>query len=116
VFIRLNRFEEAKAMGEEAIALQFDYAALRGHFYNIAFVQGDTAAMKQQVDWASARPGEYAHLNWQAGAAAFAGQWQKAREFNNRAAELAEQRKLAEVAGEIVSSDAEWAAVLGKCG
>ena len=102
-------------MGEEAIALKFDNAGTRIHFYNIAFIQRDTAAMKQQVDWASGRPGEYAHLNWQAGAAAFAGQWQKAREFSNRAAELTEQRKLPEEAGNSVSSNAEWAAVLGQC-
>jgi hypothetical protein len=114
-FIRLNRFEEAKAMGEEAIALKFDNPGTRTHFYNIAFIQRDTAGMKQQVDWASGRPGEYAHLNWQAGAAAFAGQWQKAREFSNRAAELTEQRKLPEKGGNSRSSNAEWAAILGYC-
>ena len=114
-FIRLNRFEEAKAMGEEAIALKFDNAGTRTHFYNIAFIQRDTAGMKQQVEWASGRPGEYAHLNWQAGAAAFAGQWQKARDISNRSAELTEQRKLPEEAGNSVSSNAEWAAVLSQC-
>ena len=71
--------------------------------------------MKQQVDWASARPGEYMHLNWQAGTAVFAGQLQKARELSNRAAEFAQQRNLQERAGEIVSMNAEWAAVLGQC-
>jgi eukaryotic-like serine/threonine-protein kinase len=115
VFIRLNRFEEAKALSEEAMALKFDSASTHGNFFNIAFIQGDTAAMKQQVNWSSGRPGEYAHLNWQADAAAFAGQWQKAREFSNRAAELTEQRKLQEEAVNILSSSAEWAAVLGHC-
>ena len=114
-FIRLNRFEEAKAMCEQAVAQKFDTAGLHGDFYYIAFIHGDTAAMKQQVDWASARPGEYAHLNWQAGAAVFVGQWQQARELSNRAAELAQQRNLQEEAGNMVSSNAEWAAVLGHC-
>src|SRR5258708_17009796 len=71
--------------------------------------------MQRQVDWASGRPGEYDHLNWQAGAAAFAGQWQKARELTNRAADLAQQRNLQEEAGISVSSNAEWAAILGQC-
>src|SRR5262249_55369413 len=47
--------------------------------------------------------------------AAFAGQLQKAREFSNRLIELAEQRKLQEVAGDWVSSNAARAAVLGQC-
>jgi serine/threonine protein kinase/tetratricopeptide (TPR) repeat protein len=113
--IRLNHFEEAKVMGEEALALRFDSPGTRTHFYNIAFIQRDTAGMKQQVDWASGRPGEYAHLNWQAGAAVFAGKLQQARELSNRAVELTEQRKLEEEAGNSLSSNAEWAGILGHC-
>lgn len=114
-FLRLNRFDEAKAMGEQAIALKFDSASIHRNLYHIALIRGDISAMKQQVDWASARPGEYAHLNWQANAAVFAGQWQKAREFSNRAAELAQHRNLQEEAGDSVSSNAEWSALLGHC-
>src|SRR5207253_542362 len=114
-FMRLNRFEEAKAMGEQVIEQKFDSVSIHRYLYHLAFIRGDTAAMQQQVDWASARPGEYDHLNWQAGATAFAGQWQKARELSNRAAELAQQRNLQEEAGNSVSSNAEWAAVLGQC-
>ena len=115
VFIRLNRVEEAKAAAEQAMALKFDSVNLHRSLYYIAFINGDTAAMKKQVDWASARSGEYAHLGWQADAKAFGGQWQEARQFYNNAAELAEQRKLQEVAGEIVSSNALQAAVVGQC-
>ncbi|HEX4946900.1 MAG TPA: protein kinase, partial [Blastocatellia bacterium] len=114
-FLRLNRFEEAKAIIEQALARKFDFVAIHGGLYNLAFIHGDTAAMQQQIDWASRQPGEYAHLNWQAGVAAFAGQWQKAREFSNRAAELAQQRNLQEVTGEMVSLNAERIAVLGHC-
>jgi serine/threonine protein kinase/tetratricopeptide (TPR) repeat protein len=113
--MRLNRFEEARAMGEQVIAQKFDSVSIHRYLYHLAFIRGDTAAMQQQVDWADGRPGEYDHLNWQAGTTAFAGQWQKARELSNRAAELAEQRKLEEEAGNSVSSNAEWAAVLGQC-
>jgi serine/threonine protein kinase/tetratricopeptide (TPR) repeat protein len=113
--MRLNRFEEAKAMGEQVIAQKFDSVSIHRYLYHLAFIRGDTAAMQQQVDWANGRPGEYDHLNWQAGAAVFAGQWQKAHELSNRAAELAQQRNLQEEAGNSVSSNAEWAAVLGQC-
>jgi eukaryotic-like serine/threonine-protein kinase len=114
-FMRLNRFAEAKVMGEQVIEQKFDSVSVHRYLYHLAFIRGDTAAMRQQVDWASARPVEYDHLNWQAGATAFSGQWQKAREFSNRAAELAQQRNLQEEAGNSVSSNAEWAAVLGHC-
>jgi serine/threonine protein kinase/tetratricopeptide (TPR) repeat protein len=113
--MRLNRFEEAKAMGEQVIGQKFDSVSIHRYLYHLAFIHGDTAAMQQHVDWASGRPGEYNHLLWQAGAAVFAGQWQKARELTNRAADLAEQRKLQEEAGNSVASNAEWAAVLGQC-
>jgi len=113
--MRLNRFEEAKAMGGQVIAQKFDSVSIHRYLYHLSFIQGDTAAMQQQVDWASGRPGEYNHLLWQAGAAVFAGQWQKARELTNRAADLAEQRKLQEEAGAFVSSNGAYAAVLGQC-
>jgi serine/threonine protein kinase/Flp pilus assembly protein TadD len=115
-FVRLNRFEEARAMSDQTIALKFDSVSFRRNLYHLAFIHGDASAMKQQVDWASARPGEYAHLNWQAGAAAFVGQWQKAQDFSNRAAELALQRNFKEEAGDSMSSNAEWAALFGHCG
>jgi eukaryotic-like serine/threonine-protein kinase len=114
-FLRLNRFEEARVTGEQVVAEKFDSVSVHRYLYWLAFIRGDTASMQEQVDWASARPGEYDHLNWQAGAAAFAGQWQKARELSNRAAELAQQRNLPEEAANSVSSNAEWAVVFGQC-
>ncbi len=115
VFTHLNRFEEAKAICEQALAQNKDSARTRGFLYIVALINRDSAAMQQQVDWASAKPGEYAHLNWQADAAVFAGQWQKAREFTLRAVALAEQRDSKEVVGEIAASNVEGPAVLGKC-
>ena len=114
-FLRLNRFEEARVTGEQVVAEKFDSVSVHRYLYWLAFIRGDTATMQEQVDWASARPGEYDHLNWQAGAAAFAGQWQKARELSNRAAGLAQQRNLPEEAANSVSSNAEWAVVFGQC-
>ena len=113
--LRLNRFEEAKEMHGQAAALKFDDSGLHRDLYSIALIQGDPAAMQQQVDWGSARPGEYNHLIWQAGAAVFAGQLQKSRDFSSRAAELARQRQLIESAAEIVSMNPERSAVLGQC-
>ncbi len=115
VYLRLSRFDEARAMGEQVIARGFDSVFSRGRFFEIALIQGDTAAMQQQIDWASRRPGEYEHLIWLSRQAVFTGQWQKAREFRQQAVALARQRKMLETAGEIENWTAEQAATLGLC-
>ncbi|MFN7926682.1 MAG: hypothetical protein U0Y68_01860 [Blastocatellia bacterium] len=114
-FRHLGRFEEAKAEAEQAVALTPDRILFHETIYFLALMRRDTAVMQQQVDWASLRPGEYAHLTWQADTAAFAGQWQKARELSNRVVEVAAQRKLQEVTGDTVASNTEIAAILGHC-
>jgi tetratricopeptide (TPR) repeat protein len=41
--------------------------------------------MQLQLDWLPGNPEEYVAFDWQTGAAAFAGQWGKARDFSLRA-------------------------------
>lgn len=116
VYTRLNRFEEARTAGEQAIEKKFDNYRVRSYLFDLALMRGDTAGTQQQLDWASSKPGEYNHLLWQGWTAAFAGEWKKARELTNRAAEIADQRNLHEEAGNIASSNAVKSAILGECG
>src|SRR5438067_1259893 len=88
-FIYLNRFDEARQVIQEALAQGLESTTTHSHRYSIAFVQGDAAAMKQQIDWVSGRPDEYLAQAWQAEVAAFGGQLRKEREFNGRTVELA---------------------------
>ncbi len=74
---RLNRFDEAKEVLEQALALS-DHPLFHSGLYAIAFVEADAGAMQLQVEWASARP-EQLHLIWQGHVAAFSGQLRKAR-------------------------------------
>ncbi|HET7291928.1 MAG TPA: protein kinase, partial [Vicinamibacteria bacterium] len=69
----LNRFDEAKAVAEKAVALKVDSVDAHMLLFNIAFVQGDAAAMTRQLEWARGKPGEELMLAARAGAAAFAG-------------------------------------------
>ena len=71
--------------------------------------------MKQHVDWANARPGEFGHLNWQSWTAAFAGQGRQARAFSNRAFDAAEGRNAKEDAANIAIAQALTDAVFGHC-
>jgi len=78
-------------------------------------VQGDATTMQQQIEWAKGKPDEYVAQSWQAEAAAFLGQLQKAKEFSNLAFELAAARDLKEVTAQIAAGAAARDALLGDC-
>jgi eukaryotic-like serine/threonine-protein kinase len=90
--LRINCFTEVKDIFKQALDQKFDLTNIHSILYQIAFAEGDTAGMQQQLDWAKGKPEEYVALGWQAGAAGFAGQWRKAQEFSRRAIDLAAGR------------------------
>jgi tetratricopeptide (TPR) repeat protein len=112
--IRLNRFEEAKEIYESA-QRTLDSSTYHSRLYEIGFVHGDTAAMKQQVDWAAGKPDEYAAFEWQAHTAMFAGRLREARELIRRAIDLAQSRNLIDVAAPLSSASALYGATVGHC-
>src|SRR5262249_22171925 len=71
-YIGLDRFDEARKVIQEAFALKLESATMHSRLYLIASVQGDTAAMQQQLAWYTGRPEEYLASGWQAQTAAFA--------------------------------------------
>ncbi len=114
-FMILNRFAEAKETYQQALARKLDIARYHDSLYAIAFITGDSAEMKQQIDWARARPGEFSHLGWQAATAAFAGQGRQARAFSIQAFDAAAGRNLKEVAATYTIDQALADAVWGDC-
>ena len=113
--VGLNRFDEARQTIAQAQAQKLDTTAMRRLLYRIAFVQGDAASMKQQIDWMNGKPDEYAAFGWQSETAAFSGQLPKAREFSNRAFELATRHDFKDVAAQIAVGAAMRDAVFGDC-
>jgi serine/threonine protein kinase/tetratricopeptide (TPR) repeat protein len=111
----LNRFDEAKEGIGRALARQVESIFMHRILYWIAFIQGDEAGMKQQIEWTNGKPEEYTAQNWQVETAAFSGQLRKAKEFSSRAAELAQRRDLKEVVAQIVAGDAVREALFGDC-
>ena len=88
-YIRLNRFEEARAVAEEAKAKKLDVS---DSLYLLAFLQNDAAGMSRQVAFNAGKPGvEDNFLGYEADTAAYYGQLRKAREFSTRAAASAER-------------------------
>ena len=111
----LNRYEEAKQAIGGALAQNVDSLYMHRILYSIAFIQGDEAAMTQQVELVNGKPEEYTAQSWQSKAAAFSGQVRKAAAFSDRAADLAQHRALKEVVGQIVAEAAERDAMFSDC-
>jgi tetratricopeptide (TPR) repeat protein len=115
VFIRLNRFDEAREICERALQQKLDSPVIHIQLYNLAFIRGDEVEMRRQIDWATGKPSGYLLLNRQSEAAAFSGRLRQAREFSRLATEMAAHRNLLEYAGDQTALTAEWSAVLGDC-
>jgi tetratricopeptide (TPR) repeat protein len=89
-YLSLNRLDEAKAAFDQAFAHKLDSGILRLFVYYIAFLQGNTGEMREQVAWAVGKPGdEDMLLSAQSDTEAYYGRLSKARDFSRRAVESA---------------------------
>jgi DNA-binding winged helix-turn-helix (wHTH) protein/tetratricopeptide (TPR) repeat protein len=113
--ICLGRYQDARAAIEQALARKLEPPYSRYMLYGIAFLEGDTAAMQQQVDHVAGTPTEAGMLAMQSATAAYAGQVRRARDLTRRAIELAMSRGLKEGAGQYSAGDALWEAAYGNC-
>jgi len=114
-FIGLNRFDEAKNVFQQSLAQKLETTNIHSGLFYVAAIGSDSAAMKQQVDWATGRPDEYVAQNWQAQAAEFSGQLGKADEFSDRAIALAQRRELKEIVGQALLARAVRHATVHRC-
>jgi hypothetical protein len=90
IYLALNRFDEARTTSEETLRRKLDHTALHLNLYALAFFQGNTAAMKQQEDWAIGKPGaEHWMLSLESDTEAWFGRLEKARELSRHAVESA---------------------------
>jgi len=91
-YTELNRFDEAKATYSQALERKLHHYYNLDDLYEIAFLQNDTAGMKQQVALSAGQAGiEDALLAEEADTAAYFGRLREAREFTMRAMESAER-------------------------
>ena len=115
-FVGLNRFDEAKQTIRQALSQKLENLRMHQNLYRIAFAQGDAAGVKNEIDWATGRPEQYAAQSWQGESAAFSGQLRKAKEFSSTSIEMAERRELKEVAAQLAAGAAARNAQLQDCG
>jgi tetratricopeptide (TPR) repeat protein len=98
---KLDRYDEAKAVAEQAIAQNADSMGIHESLYEIAFIRGDDAGMQRQIAWAAGKQEDMEMLFVQAMAEYAMGRVHRARETLARATPLAEQRGLKAVAADL---------------
>ncbi|MGH9847509.1 MAG: hypothetical protein ACREEM_53125 [Blastocatellia bacterium] len=113
--LRANRFAEAGDQGQRAFAQGLDPANLRAVLAQVAWVEGDTAAWRQQLDWFKGRPEEYLAFDLQASAAAAAGRWREAQQWSRQAIELSGQDSTPDLPARYAAEQAFRGAALGDC-
>ncbi len=104
--IRLGRFAQAQAVLEQALLQKTENEIARRDLFQLAFIASDSAALKQHSAWALGQPEEYTVWHWQSQAAVFGGQMRAAREFFQRARELAVRTNAQEIAENIAANEA----------
>ena len=86
-YIRVGRYDEAKATFESASKKKVDDVVCHGGLLQIAFVQGDAAEMQRQAAWGKGTLDEGSMLFDQANAAAFSGRLVETRRITREAVE-----------------------------
>ncbi len=112
-FMGLNRFDEAKDVLRRALSQKLETPKMHARLYHIAFVQGDAAAMKEQLASTLPKPEEI--QMWQAQTCDFSGQLVKANQFNDHAIELARQSGVKEIIAQMLLQQAVRNATFGNC-
>jgi tetratricopeptide (TPR) repeat protein len=110
-YARLDRFDEAKAVAEKAVADKVDGPSVRLNLLRIAFIENDRAAIDRQTQWFAGRPDEYISVNARAVNALTRGQRRQAIELLQQAAGMAKRRGLP-AGGSLLPVDN---ALLGNC-
>jgi predicted Zn-dependent protease len=114
--MRLHRYDESMAVLDRAFKqYKLDSEHLHTWVYNIAFIRGDAASMKHEVEAMGGKPNEYIAIDWQTNSSAFNGQWKLLQDFSRRSIEMASQSKAKEVAAQYAAEQALRAAVFGQC-
>jgi eukaryotic-like serine/threonine-protein kinase len=99
LYLAWNRPSEARAALDDAAAHHLDSGGLRELAYDVAFLQGDAAAMQKQVDWSVGKPGtEDVLLSAESDTEAFSGRLKSARKLSLRAADSARRAGFVEAA------------------
>ena len=114
-FIRLNRFDEARQVLDQTVGQNPNRALYHFYSYQLAFVRGDEATMKADLDWLGKQAPSPDAFDMQASAAAFYGQWRRSLDFTRRSTELHLSQDRKENAAQNETLVGFFDAVMGRC-
>jgi len=112
-YFNLGRYDEAKALGQQALDKGLDYMNLRWTLHAIATIEGDEAARQQHFDSQAGTFGEAFLLAQQAVFAAHEGRVRDFRSLMSQAVEMAQRFDLPETAALMLATAAVREALLG---
>jgi len=114
--IYLGHYQDARAAIEQASSRKLGPPYGRYMLYALAVLDGDAAAMRQQVESVTGAPTEAGMLALQSEAAAYEGRTNVARGLTAGAIDMALRRGSKEGAAEYSAGNALWEAAYGDCG
>lgn len=112
-YAALNRFDEAKAIADQAVAQNLDSFPIHLVLYQFDFIRGDQIAVQHEIAWGAGRPDESFLLLFEGNGEYALGKVQKARETFTQAVNSAERQGLKEFAVNIRALEAGNEAELG---
>ena len=115
-YMVLDRLDEARKAAESARSHGIDGARIHQRFLEMAYIEGDQAAVAREIQWYAGRPEEYLSFGLQAANRNVLGQRRESSKLYKRAAETALHRGLTDVEADFEEADARADALSGNCG
>jgi DNA-binding winged helix-turn-helix (wHTH) protein/tetratricopeptide (TPR) repeat protein len=115
-YMVLDRLDEARKVADSARAHGIDGARIHQRFLEMAYIEGDQAAVARETQWYAGRPEEYLSFGLQAAHRNVLGQRRESSKLYKRAAETALRQGLGDVAAGFEEADARADALSGNCG
>ena len=111
----LDRLGQAREWAGKARAQGVDGARIHQRFLELAYIQGDPAAVVRETRWYAGKPEEYLSFGLQAANLNVLGRRRESAKLYQRAAETALRRGLRDVAASFEEADARADALSGNC-
>jgi len=115
VYMCLDRLREAEELAPKVRALGLDGARIHQRFLEMAYIEGDQAAVAREIQWYAGKPVEYLSFGLQAAYRNVQGQRRESSKLYQRAAETALRQGLRSAAQEVEEADAHADALAGNC-
>jgi tetratricopeptide (TPR) repeat protein len=112
----LDRLDEARKVADSARAHEINGARIHQRFLEMAYIEGDQAAVAKEIQWYAGKPEEYLSFGLQAANRNVLGQRSESAKLYKRAAETALRRGLADVAAGFEEANVRADALSGNCG